>query len=139
MRSEISSAVLAGAMLAIAGTAHAQTWPTRTITTVIPFSAGNANDIVGRIVLEQVQNNWAKRLSSRTGRERAARPASARWRNRLPTVTILVHSSSFSAAHVIYKSLPYDTLGDFAAVAAVGIQPTVLITAPSKASRRRLS
>jgi len=34
--------------------------------------------------------------------------------------TLLVHSSSFSAAYSLYKSLPYDTLNDFTAVVALG-------------------
>ena len=40
--------------MAAADQAHAQAWPSRTITAIIPFAAGNANDIVARIVLDQV-------------------------------------------------------------------------------------
>ena len=32
----------------------ADTWPTRAVTAVSPFTAGNANDLVARIVLDQV-------------------------------------------------------------------------------------
>lgn len=39
------------AILAV-GTASAQTWPSRTITAIIPFAPGNANDITARIVLD---------------------------------------------------------------------------------------
>src|SRR5262249_5324980 len=46
--------------------------------------------------------------------------------------TILFHSASFSSAYVTHKTLPYDTLNDFTAVAAVGISPSVLVTAPGK-------
>ncbi len=46
--------------------------------------------------------------------------------------TILFHSASFSRGFVTHKTLPYDTFNDFIAVAAVGIQPSVLVTAPSK-------
>jgi len=46
--------------------------------------------------------------------------------------TILFHSASFSAAYVTHKTLPYDTLGDFTAVSAVGISPSVLVTKPGK-------
>ena len=42
------------------------------------------------------------------------------------------HSSSFSAAYSLYKSLPYDTLNDFTAVVALGKTPTVLVTSPGK-------
>jgi tripartite-type tricarboxylate transporter receptor subunit TctC len=36
------------------GSALAQAWPDRNIQAIVPFAAGAANDIVGRIVLEQV-------------------------------------------------------------------------------------
>ena len=46
---------IAGALLAFSSAdAGAQAWPTRPILAVIPFSAGNANDVVGRVVLDQL-------------------------------------------------------------------------------------
>src|SRR6266446_3797748 len=47
---------LAGAILAMAAShaALAQAWPTKTIQAVIPFAPGNANDVVARIVLDQL-------------------------------------------------------------------------------------
>src|SRR5690242_15016145 len=50
------AAVLLGAVAlgSIAPPAVAETWPNRTITAIIPFAAGNANDITGRIVFEQL-------------------------------------------------------------------------------------
>jgi tripartite-type tricarboxylate transporter receptor subunit TctC len=126
-------AMLAGAMLALCGTALAQTWPSHTITAVIPFAAGNANDIVGRVVLEQVSRQLGQPIiiENRAGAGGTIGVGSVA-KAAPDGYTILVHSSSFSAAHVIYKTLPYDTLTDFAAVAVIGLQPTVLITAPSK-------
>ena len=129
-------AASAGVAVMMVGAALAQSWPARTITAVIPFTAGNANDIVGRIVLEQVSKQLGQPIvienrpgaGGTTGVGAVARSASDGY-------TILVHSSSFSSAHVIYKSLSYDTLADFAAVVPIGIQPTVLVTAPSKGFR----
>ena len=46
--------VLVSAMALGLPQASAQTWPTHNITAIIPFAAGNANDITARIVLEQV-------------------------------------------------------------------------------------
>jgi tripartite-type tricarboxylate transporter receptor subunit TctC len=127
----------AGALLvALASTAVAQApqpWPDRTIQAVVPFAAGAANDIVGRIVLEQVakQVNQPIVVENRPGAGGtigvAAVAKAAPNGN-----TILVHSSSFSSAYSLHKNLPYDTLNDFAAVVALGKTPTVLVTAPSK-------
>src|SRR5262249_60364900 len=43
-----------------------------------------------------------------------------------------VTSASFCSSYAIYKPLPYDTFADFVGVAHIGLQPTVLVSAPSK-------
>ena len=112
----------------------AQAWPSRTITAIVPFAAGNANDIVARIVLDQVSKQVGQtdrdRQPSRRRRHHRRRPRSARAAP--DGYTMLVHSSSFSASYSLHKSLPYDTFKDFAAVVPLGFQPTVLVVAASK-------
>jgi tripartite-type tricarboxylate transporter receptor subunit TctC len=49
--------------------------------------------------------------------------------------TILAQSTSHTIAPAIYPNMPYDVTQDFAAVAAFGKMPTVLIMAPSKGIR----
>jgi tripartite-type tricarboxylate transporter receptor subunit TctC len=46
--------------------------------------------------------------------------------------TVLLGSSTFSSGVVLHKTLPYDTLHDFAAVIPFGAQPSVLVAAPAK-------
>jgi len=115
------------------GAASAQSWPSRSVLVVSPFTAGNASDLIGRITLEQVSKQLGQPfvLENRpggggtigVGQVAKAEPDG---------YTVLLHSSSFSSAMVHHKSLPYDTLKDFAAVAPIGVQPVVLIVAPSK-------
>ena len=120
------------AILAV-GTASAQTWPSRTITAIIPFAPGNANDITARVVLDQISKQLGQTIvienrggaGGTIGVGQAARAAPDGY-------TILFHSASFAAAYVTHKALPYDTLNDFTAVSAVGISPSVLVAAPSK-------
>ena len=50
----LRAALTGAALVAIISPAAAQEWPTRAITAISPFSAGNANDIVGRVVLDPV-------------------------------------------------------------------------------------
>jgi tripartite-type tricarboxylate transporter receptor subunit TctC len=113
--------------------ASAQNYPTKPITAIVPFGTGNANDVVGRIVLDQVSKQIGQPFiienrpgaGGTTGVAAVARAAPDGY-------TILWHSSSFAAAASLYKSLPYDTFADFAAVGPAGQQPTVLVAAPSK-------
>jgi tripartite-type tricarboxylate transporter receptor subunit TctC len=113
--------------------AMAQGWPERNIQAIVPFAAGAANDIVGRIVLEQVSRQVNKPIvvENRPGAG-GTLGVNAVAKAQPDGYTILVHSSSFSSAISLYKNLPYDTLNDFAAVVPLGKTPTVLVVSPSK-------
>jgi tripartite-type tricarboxylate transporter receptor subunit TctC len=116
-----------------AGQAAAQGYPSRNITAIIPFAPGNANDITARIVLEQVGKQLGQTIviENRGGGGGTIGVGQAARANP-DGYTILFHSASFAAAYVTHKTLPYDTLNDFIAVSAVGISPSVLVSAPSK-------
>ena len=126
-----AAALLAVVASAVAG--QAQNYPNRNITAIIPFAAGNANDITARIVFEQLSKQLGQAIviegrpgaGGTIGVGQAARAAPDGY-------TILFHSATFSASYVTHKTLPYDTLNDFIAVAPVGISPSVLVAAPSK-------
>src|SRR6185369_11890402 len=113
--------------------ASAQGYPSHNITAIIPFAAGNANDITARIVLDQVSKQLGQAIvidnrggaGGTIGVGQAARATPDGY-------TLLFHSASFSAAYVTHKTLPYDTFKDFIAVAPVGISPSVLVVSPSK-------
>jgi tripartite-type tricarboxylate transporter receptor subunit TctC len=125
---------VAAAMLA-AGTSPAvsEPWPTRAIQVISPFSAGNANDIVGRVVLDQVSRQLGQPMiiENRPGGGGSV-GAAAVAKADPDGYTLLLHSSSLSSQVVLHKSLPYDAVRDFAPVILFGIQPSVLVAAPSK-------
>jgi tripartite-type tricarboxylate transporter receptor subunit TctC len=121
-------------MLAMAATsAAAQTWPTRTITAVVPFAAGNAIDAVGRIVMDELSRRLGQPVivENRAGAGGTV-GAAAVARAAPDGYTLLLYSSSFSISHSIHGNLPYDTFADFIPVVPFGLQPTVLVTAPAK-------
>jgi tripartite-type tricarboxylate transporter receptor subunit TctC len=121
------------ALCAATSASSAQNYPSRNITAIIPFAAGNANDITARIVFEQLSKQLGQPIviegrpgaGGTIGVGQAARAEPDGY-------TILFHSATFSASYVTRKTLPYDTLNDFVAVAPVGISPSVLVAAPSK-------
>ena len=119
--------------VAASNAAFGQPWPSKNIVAVIPFAPGNANDIVGRIVLEQLSKQLGQTIiiENRSGAGGTTGVASVA-KGPPDGYTILVHSSTFAAAYSLYKSLPYDTFNDFVAVVPLAEQPTVLVTAPTK-------
>jgi tripartite-type tricarboxylate transporter receptor subunit TctC len=133
LRTWHAAAALFLAAPSIAVTQTGQPWPERAIQAIVPFAPGAANDIVGRIVLEQVSKQVGQPIVVENRPGAGGTIGVAAVAKAPPNgYTILVHSSSFSAAYSLYKSLPYDTLNDFAAVIPLGKTPTVLVTAPSK-------
>ena len=119
--------------LALPQAAHAQGWPNRTITTVIPLAAGNAIDIAGRIVLDQVSKQLGQPIvvenrvgaGGTIGANTAAKAAPDGY-------TLLVHSSTFAIGPALYNNLPYDTLNDFQPVIMFGVTPSVLVVSPNR-------
>jgi tripartite-type tricarboxylate transporter receptor subunit TctC len=126
--------ILAGvALLASTAVAVSQSWPTRSVQTISPFTAGNANDIVARVVLDQVGKSLGQSfvIENRPGGG-GTLGASVVSRAEPDGYTLLLLSSSLASHVVMYKSLPYDPFKDFTPVTLFGIQPSVLVAAPSK-------
>ena len=124
----IGAAAIAGATVALA-----QNWPTRPILVVSPYSPGNATDIVGRLVLDQVAQQIGQPfvVENRAGAGGVVGVASVAKADP-DGYTLLLSSSSMSSAVVLHKSLPYDELRDLTPVVMFGAQPSVLVAAPSK-------
>ena len=125
-------AALAGTIVLATGAA-AQDWPTRPILVVSPFAAGAANDIVARLVLDQVGQQIGQTfvIENRAGGGGIVGVASV-VRADPDGYTLLLSSASMSSAVILHKSLPYDALRDLEPIAMFGAQPSVLVAAPSK-------
>lgn len=113
-------------------TAAAQGWPTRPLRAIIPLSPGSAADIVPRIVFEDLSQRLGQPIvvENRVG---ASGTIGARAVAVAPPdgYTLLAHSSAHVIAPSTVANIPYDPVKDFAAVAALGNLPNVLVVAPS--------
>ncbi len=126
--------VLAVALFSFTATSgHADDWPTRPIRAIVPLSAGSAADIIPRIVFEQLSAQLGQTIivENRPG---ASGTIGART---VATAepdgyTLLAHSSAHIIAPSTVADLPYDPIKDFAAVAALGNLPNVLVIGRSK-------
>ncbi len=129
----LCGAIAGAVVMAGASTAVAEGWPTRAMQVISPFTAGNANDIVARVVLDQVSRQLGQTFIIENRPGGGGTIGAAMVANAEPDgYTILLHSSSLSSQVVLHKTLPYDPLRDFAPVILFGIQPSVLVAAPSK-------
>ena len=127
------SAIAAVTLVTATTTARSEDWPTKAVQVISPFSAGNANDTVARVVLDQVSRQIAQPFIIENWPGGGGTIGVAMVTNADPDgYTILLHSSSVSAQVVLHKTLPYDPVRELAPVVLFGVQPSVLVSAPSK-------
>lgn len=113
--------------------ACAQSWPAKPIRAIVPVGAGSSTDIVHRIVLEQLSSQLGQPIVVENRVGAGGTIGSSVVATAEPDGhTILAHGSAHTIAPALYKSLPYHPARDFAAVAAVGSSPVVLVVLPGK-------
>ena len=115
------------------GTALAAEWPTRSVTVVSPFVGGTTCDLVAHIVLDQVARQLGQPfdLDNRPGGDGSVGVVSV-VKAAPDGYTLLLSTSSMSAAVILHKSLPYDARHDLEPVAMFGGEPSLLLAAPGK-------
>lgn len=125
---------LALGMTLACSAAHAQTYPSRTITLVVPFAAGGPGDTVGRLLAEAMskeQRIIVENIGGAGGNIGAARVAKAA----ADGYTLLFHQLGMAVSPSLYKKLDYDALSDFAYIGLVAYQPNVIVTRPAFPAR----
>jgi len=127
---------LSGAALAAAALprrAHADTWPSRPLRAIIPFTAGSTIDIIGRIVLEPLAAQLGQPIVvENRGGAGGSIGAAAVAKADPDGYSLLIHASAHSAAPAIYSNLSYNAARDFSAVASFGSVPNVTVISPTK-------
>ena len=117
------------AAIATIGPASAETWPTRSVTIVVPFAAGSSTDTAARILAVGMSEVLGQQLvienvggaAGMTGTLRVARAAPDGYQLLFGTVDTL------AIAPALQKRPPYDSIKDFTPAGMVVEQPIVLI------------
>jgi tripartite-type tricarboxylate transporter receptor subunit TctC len=112
--------------------AWAQTYPSKPIRIIVPFTPGSATDVMARIIGERLNTAWGQPVvvENKAG---AGGTIGIRDTARADPdgYTLAVVSSGHAVNHVLYKELGYDTLKDLSCVAMLGSLPSVLIVPPT--------
>jgi tripartite-type tricarboxylate transporter receptor subunit TctC len=112
--------------------ARAQTWPTKTVTIVVPFTPGVTVDISARVVDEQVSKQVGQPVVIENRGGAGGTIGAGMVAKSVPDGHTLLVSGSLGSANAMFANLPYDTLRDFVGVHSLGLQPLVIVSAPDK-------
>lgn len=125
--------LLLAAFLAVAGAAHAQTYPAKTVRIVVGFAPGGSTDLTARIFAQELNRLWNTQVvvdnrpgaSGMIGAELAAKAPPDGY-------TLLVSpQTSIVVAPLIFKKIHYDPARDFGTIAVIGSTPQLLVVHPS--------
>ena len=121
----------AAVLLALSSAAAADDYPSHPVRLIIPFPPGGSNDVVGRLVANQLSEKLGQRVfvdnrggaGGVIGTEAAATAPADGY-------TLLVVSLAHAVNPALYK-LNYDPVKSFAPVAIMATGPNVLVVNPS--------
>jgi tripartite-type tricarboxylate transporter receptor subunit TctC len=129
MQKMMAGAALAG-VLALAGAAHAQDWPTGPITMVVPFAAGGTTDVLGRIMALRMGEILGQPVVVENVGGAGGMTGSLRVARAQPDGSQFLFSGlgPLVLNPARHKKPAYNAVTDFAPVAMLAEVPLVLIT-----------
>jgi len=116
----------------VATSAHAQSFPSKPVTLVVPFPAGSTTDLVGRILQDELAKAVGQTVvidnrggaGGGVGTEAVARSAPDGYTLLMGTI------GTHSINPAVYAKINYDPIKDFEPVIQFGTAPNVLVVHP---------
>jgi tripartite-type tricarboxylate transporter receptor subunit TctC len=122
--------------LGLAAASHgvaAQSWPSRPVTMVVPFTAGTTSDVIGRALAERLSSAIGQPVvidnrggaGGNIGGLVAARAVADGY-------TILLATTGPAATNkLMYKNMPFDPQKDLMPVVLIGKSPVIVVAGPN--------
>jgi tripartite-type tricarboxylate transporter receptor subunit TctC len=110
--------------------ASAQSWPTRPVSMVVPFAPGGSVDVMGRILAARLSEVLGQQVVVENVPGAGGMIGSARVAKAAPDgyEFVLGIAGTHAQNQTLYKNPLYNAATDFAPVALIAEQPTVLVT-----------
>lgn len=128
MLKNLKKQLLMAAVCGVAGLAHAQAWPSKTITVVVPFPPGGTTDVLARAVATKLSANVGQPVIVDNKPGAGATLGAAQVAKATPDgYTLLMGAVHHTIATSVYKGLTYSFEKDFSPITTVAMVPNVLV------------
>ena len=126
-------AIISGAVVE----AFAQTFPSRTITLVIPFAPGGSTTIVGRVIADKMSQLLGESIvvDNRAGAGGTVGTRAVAKSEPDGYTILLSFTGTLAIAPSLYRNAGYDPRKDFAPIGLIGHAPNSLVVHPSFPAR----
>ena len=126
-------AIATSLLVAVGTNASAQSYPSKTIRLIVPFSAGGGTDFFARVVATKLTQVLGQQVvvdnragaGGIIGTDLVAKAAPDGY------TLLMGHTGTLAINPSLYAKIPYDPVRDFSPVSLVAISPLVLVTNPS--------
>jgi tripartite-type tricarboxylate transporter receptor subunit TctC len=120
--------VLLALLIAAAAEAHAQQYPTKVITLVVPYAAGGPTDTVARLLAQSMGTTLKQQMIVENTVGAGGTIAANRVAHATPDgYTLFIHHVGHSTAPALYRKLPYDAINDFEPIGLINEVPMTLL------------
>jgi tripartite-type tricarboxylate transporter receptor subunit TctC len=129
----IYALAFAGAVVGLlSGPAAAQTYPSRTVSIVVPYPAGGSVDGVARIITQKLNESLGQHfiVENRAGGAGGAVGANVVAKATPDGTTLLLTASIHVITPFLNKNIPYDVVKDFTPITLIAIGPLLVSTTP---------
>ena len=107
---------------------YAQEFPTRPVQIIVPYAAGGGNDILARVIGQELAQAWQSGVvidnrggaGGNIGAQLAARAAPDGH-------TLVIINNAFTLNPYIYKNVPFDLQKDFTPITLVADSPFIIV------------
>ena len=111
-----------------ASPSHAQEYPNKVITIVVPYAAGGPTDTVARLIAVPMTNNLKTQMIIENVLGAGGTIAANRVAKAAPDgYTLLIHHIGHSTAPALYHKLPYDAINDFEPIGLINEVPMTMV------------
>ena len=119
-------------IVALPGWAQDASYPNRPIRLVVPTVPGGGQDLISRIVAEQMTKDWGQAVVvENRGSGNGIIGSDVVAKAKPDGYTIMIQSFQHATNPSLHKNLPYDTIKDFTAISTVASQALVVTFNPN--------
>ena len=109
--------------------AAAQEYPSRPVTVIVPFSAGSASDVMGRIVMERMTPSFGQRFVVENRPAAGGNVGTAAVARAAPDgyTIVMTASGPLAANRTLFANLGYDPEKDFEPISLYASLPNIVV------------
>ena len=124
----LRTAAVAAFLLAAAGAASAQSFPSRSVHIFVPYPAGGGVDVLARTLGDVVSKQWGQSVVVENRPGAGGIIASQAVATSPPDgYTLIMVASGHAANPFLYPKIPYDTFKDFTPISLLASSPNILL------------